>query len=128
MPSTRLASLQLPAQLNGLTVEVELRSIIGSGEGVVQRDHLEFRDGQVSSRLLSAQGFSSAAYHLTPQDDGTSLWETMQTNADGAILSWAGSWDGRVMHGVVSRQEPGQAVVEFHFVGAPVAGHATSEI
>jgi len=116
--SARLASLTLPSRLNGTTWDVQVHSTTPTGEALVQRDRLQFEKGKVTSRQLSGQGFATSNYTLTPQPDGTIVWETMQTDGSGTVVCWRGEWNGQVMRGMLTRQAPGQPLVNFTFVGA----------
>mgnify|MGYP001568529555 CR=1 FL=1 len=47
-----------------------------------ETDVLTFSDGKVTSRNLSAKGYSTSNMGISSiQDDGTAVWETMQVNA-----------------------------------------------
>lgn len=122
----------LPSHLNGTLWEVEVHPITGIDSASTQTDHLEFRNGKVTSQQLVAQGFSPSNYTLTLQHDGTIVWGTMQTSKAGTVVCWRGEWRGQMMRGILTRQVPGQPVRNFSFVGAAQpqhdVGQTTSEI
>jgi hypothetical protein len=97
-------------------LEVELRSVVGAGGPMTQRDRLTFLDGKLVSKSLTEQGFLPAAYTVEYRD-GVAAWQAMQTNATGWTIQWQGEWDGRTMHGMFIRQAPGAAPAHFTFVG-----------
>ena len=127
--TARLAALHPAARLNGTSLDVELRSMMGLTDAAAKQDHLEFRNGKVTSRQLSAQGFSPSRYTLARQDDGTLVWETVQTDKTGAMMHWRGEWDGQIMQGVLTKEVRGKPAMNFSFVGAtqPQRKQPTSE-
>lgn len=117
-PEARLASFRLPIQLNGAAVRVEIRPIVSSApDTFVQEDHLEFRDGQLMARQLGARGFSPARYTVNRREDGVVVWESIQADKTGTIVSWRGQWDGQIMRGLLTRRTPGQDPASYSFVG-----------
>lgn len=114
--SVRPATFALPSRLNGTAWDIRLRAVV-EGDALLQQDSLVFAGGQVRSRQLSAQGAAPSNYTLSTQADGSVVWQTMQTDAAGAVVCWRGEWTGDRMHGVLTRQLPGQPTVNFSFVG-----------
>ena len=52
-----------------------------SGKGKTETDVITFTaEGQVSSQWLLGKGYAASNFRLTVQDDGTSVWETMQVD------------------------------------------------
>lgn len=57
------------------------------------------------------------------------MWETIQTNRKGDVVSWKGEWQGTVMRGIVERHVVGRPAEPSTFVGVLKMTDATrSEI
>jgi REP element-mobilizing transposase RayT len=112
--AARPAMFALPSQLSGTAWDIQLR---GQADGAARQDRLTFENGQVRSRLLGAQGVAPSNYTLSTQADGSVVWETMQTDAAGAVICWRGEWRGQVMRGMITRQLPGQRTETLTFLG-----------
>jgi REP element-mobilizing transposase RayT len=128
--TAQLATLTQPSRLTGTSWEIKVQPMTAMGQQVLQTDDLEFRDGKVSSRQLTAQGFPPSNYTLSVQPRGVVVWETMQTSPTGEVVCWRGEWTGERMYGVMTRQSPGQPTINFSFVGQPqreAIGTQTSE-
>ena len=81
-----------------------------------QKDELRFVDGKFISTLMDEK-FSSSNYTRTIKDDGTIIWETMQTNEEGAVATWYGEWRGDVIKGLLSfHPAEGKTSRDFSFV------------
>lgn len=89
----------------------------GWASGEIRKDNLRFESRRMESAELTAQGFTGSNYTLTPQEDGTVLWETMQTGPNGETVCWRGEWNGRTMRGMMTRQLPNGETYSFNFVG-----------
>ena len=125
----QLATFSPAVHLTGVGVDITVRPMMGVSAASAQQDHLEFRGGRLTSRQLGAHGFFPSRYTVSRQNQRAVVWEAIQTDTTGAIASWRGEWDGQTIHGVLSRQEPGQPAAHFNFVGAVTApGQPTSEI
>ncbi len=128
--AARPAMFAMPSRLNGTAWDIQLR--VSADGAFVRQDRLTFEDGKVRSRQMSAQGVTPSNYTLSAQPDSSVVWETMQTDAAGAVVCWRGEWHGQVMRGMVTRQPAGQPVETFTFLGVAAsgqdAGTATSEI
>lgn len=71
-----------------------------SGKGKTETDTLIFTaEGQVSAKNLSAKGYSQSNFRLTPQDDGSAVWETMQVDKDKNLAFLRGALKGGEMTG-----------------------------
>lgn len=77
--------------------------------GKRSRDKVVFKEGKVSLHKLLKEGFSPTNYTLTIQEDGTLLWETMQTAKGGKIVFIRGeiTSDIKAMRGMLSFPEEG---------------------
>ncbi len=91
------------AELNGSSWEIQIKSQGGKGslEGA---DTLTFQDGKFSSEILSKKNYAPTNYTLTTQEDGPTVWETMQTSEKDGITFWRGEWQKETMSGVITRQ------------------------
>ena len=130
-PSARLASFNGLLPLDGTAVNIEIRAITSTSRAG-QKDRLEFRRDQMTSQLLGAAGFLPSKYTASHRNDGTMAWETIQVDRAGAMVHWQGEWDGQAIRGIVTRQAPGSAPVNFSFVGiadgSGEANHGRREI
>ena len=115
--SKKLATYAVAAQLAGTAWDIQVAVASGIGAKPAQEDELLFDSGKVASKLLSTQGFSATNYSLTLEPDGTVKWETMATGKSGEIICWQGQVSGQQMQGMMTRQLPGQAALNFNFHG-----------
>ncbi len=91
------------AELNGTSWDVEIKS--NSGKGILSgKDTLTFQDERFRSQKAEKNGYAATNYTLTVQENGPTIWETMQTSKDGEATFWRGEWKEDVMSGVISRQ------------------------
>ena len=127
-PTTQLANFIQPSRLAGTIWQVQIRPLDATGDVAPQIDRLQFEAGKLTSASLSDQGFESSNYSLSVQSDGTILWETMQTGPRGDIICWRGEWDGRTMHGILTRQAMEQPAITFRFVGTSQPGRNASQV
>lgn len=79
-------------------------------------DILFFKDGKVESSNLSANGFLASNYSTTVKEDGTVIWETLQTKEDGSTATWYGAWNKDAMKGILSRRTTQGEVMDYSFV------------
>ena len=71
-----------------------------SGKGKTETDVLTFTaEGQVSSQWLLGKGYAASNFRLTVQDDGTSVWETMQVDENKNLAFPRGILKGEEMIG-----------------------------
>lgn len=117
LSNAHLSVFPRPSRLAGTSWDVQVIRTDGSGAKAVSSDELTFSTGKVASSTLTAQGFEPSNYSLSLQPDGKILWETMQTGRAGEVVCWRGEWDGRQMRGVMTRQLPGEPLMNFSFVG-----------
>lgn len=67
-------------------------------------DTLKFVDGKITAKELLAKGYLESNCTITPQEDGTVVWETMQVHENGDRVFWRGELISSLMQGVMSRQ------------------------
>ena len=130
--NAHLSVFPRPSRLAGTSWDVQVVRMDSAGSKAVASDELTFSTGKVASSTLLNQGFEPSNYSLSLQPDGKVLWETMQTGRAGEVVCWRGEWDGHQMRGVMTRQLPGEPLMNFSFVGVakPVqeaAQHNTRE-
>ncbi len=90
--------------LEGAEFVIEIIDLDSEGNRrVVQKDRLIFREGKFYSQEFNNQGFKPSNYTLTYREDGTIVWETMQSSDEGKAVSWYGEWDGQKVRGVLNR-------------------------
>ncbi len=131
--SAQLASLAVPPHLADTVWEIQVRPLVGAGAAAGEfsgMDQLQFDRQTLISREMRGGGFFPSRYTVTQQDGGSALWEAVQVDHSGTMVSWRGECDGQTMHGVFTRQAPGQVGVPFEFIGRirrNGAGKSTSE-
>lgn len=71
-----------------------------SGKGKTETDAITFiSEGQVSTKNISAKGYSPSNFQLTIQDNGLAVWETMQVDKDKNVVFLRGNLKGDEMTG-----------------------------
>ena len=125
--AAQMASFHQAVSLVGTRWNVELRPVDVRTTINVQTDQLAFDTGTVTSRQLSAKGFHATRYALKPRPDGTAVWETMQADSSGTIVSWRGEVVGQDMRGVLTQEAVGKPAVNFSFVATLIAEPAGAE-
>ncbi|MBI3322572.1 MAG: transposase [Candidatus Omnitrophica bacterium] len=112
----QMASLAPTPRLGGTTWDIQIRPSINAAKSPIREDSIRFDANRVASTQLSAEGFSPSNYTLTPQPDGTFIWETMQSGPGGEVVCWRGECDGQRMRGVMTRQKDGTETESFNFI------------
>jgi len=108
--------LEKKAELNGSSWSVKIESQSGKGDFLGQ-DTLIFQNDKFRSERAGKKDYSPTNYTLTVQEQGPTIWETMQTSKDGEVSFWRGEWKDDVMTGIISRQlEKGNE--EYYFTSA----------
>lgn len=107
----------VPDPLEGVVWEVKLGPISPEVLQGSQTDILKFKEGRFVSNILTKEGFDPSNYSVRYKDKGTIIWETMQSGHGGAIASWQGKWNGKVMKGILSQKFPGKEAKTFSFIG-----------
>ena len=90
------------SQLNNTEWQIEMTPL--SGKGKKESETVTFKNNQVMMAGYSKKGFPMTNITLTVQDDGTVIWETMQTSEKSGICFWRGEMDKTLMtmRGVMS--------------------------
>jgi hypothetical protein len=114
-PDVQLATAAMPETIYG-TWEVQIKPMTGTSPAPVA-DRLQFEQDVVKSSALSASGFPAGKYQAYPRSKGAQVWEAVHIGPGGEMVSWRGEWSGQTMHGVMTRQRPGQTVATYRFVG-----------
>ena len=94
--------------------------MVGSGQSTgkkipAQTDILTFKDGQVSSKNLTAEGFSASNFTPSLMDNTIVVWETMQSNEVGDLAFFRGELRGNAMVGFISMHPKKGGVTEYTF-------------
>ena len=110
-------SAQRSLQLPGSEWEVRVVPTDAEAGATARVDQITFGHHQMTAAGTLAMGFGSSNYTLTPQTDGSVVWETMQNNGKGEVVCWRGEWRGDAMRGILTRQMAGQAPENFNFIG-----------
>ncbi|MFH0985413.1 MAG: hypothetical protein V1882_07730 [Candidatus Omnitrophota bacterium] len=95
--------LEKKAELNGSSWTVKIESQSKKGD-LVGEDTLLFQNDKFRSERADKIGYNSTNYTLTVQEQGPTIWETMQTSKKGEVCFWRGEWKDKVMTGIISRQ------------------------
>ena len=95
-----------------------------SGKGKTETDILIFTaEGQVSAKNLFAKGYSQSNFRLTPQDDGSAVWETMQVDKDKNLVFLRGVLKENEMTGsFFMKPVKGEPVTYLYHYSSPRAG------
>ena len=105
----------LRMQLDGTHWTLQLTAMASGSQGKVQNDTLTFSARTISSERLAKSGYPDSNYSLTVGDDGTAVWETMQTKEGKGVVFWRGELHGASMQGVLSQQPVEGASEDFAF-------------
>ena len=90
------------------------------GKGAI-KDTLHFEKGKVTSAHLSGKGFPSTNFSARIGDDGTPIWETMQTSENQDVANWRGELHGETLRGIVSQKPVKGASEDYAFAGQRIA-------
>ncbi len=117
------------AQLSGTKWLIELTPISGGGKVKPAKDSVTFDATKIGSEHLVKQGYPQSNYTLTISEDGTAVWETMQTKEGEGVAFWRGEFHGELMRGVLSKHPLKGDPEDFSFSGREEGGKSigTSE-
>ncbi|MFH0828172.1 MAG: hypothetical protein V1919_03305, partial [Candidatus Omnitrophota bacterium] len=103
-------------ELNDTEWTIDLVSMVAKGKKEV--DIITFKNSQVAIASFTKKGFPTTNFTLTVQEDGTVIWETMQTSEKSGIAFWRGELDSKLqtMRGVVSHQLDNKSKQDYSFV------------
>lgn len=87
----------------------------GAKKAKAETDILTFSEDKLSSKNLSSNGYPISNITVTVQENGTIIWETMQTKENGDMAFWRGELEGEAMRGVLSLQPVKGSVQDFSF-------------
>lgn len=87
----------------------------GAKKAKSETDVLTFSEGKLTSKNLSSKGYPTSNITVTVQDNGTIIWETMQTKENGDMAFWRGELEGQIMRGVLSLQSEKGGAQDFSF-------------
>lgn len=90
--------------LDGTAWIVEFKADLGALTSYPQFDKVVFKKDTVSSIYLASQGFAPSNYSVNRQEDGTLVWETMQTNQKGETVFLRGEEKDGSMKGAFQRR------------------------
>jgi hypothetical protein len=102
-------------ELNNTEWGIQLNPV--SGKGKKETDTAVFQNSEVVFTNFSKKGFPESSYALSVQEDGTLIWETMQTSEKSGINFWRGevSPDLQSMRGFMNHQIDDKNREEFSF-------------
>lgn len=107
------------AELNGTewTVTMTSAGAMAKGKAKGSEDVITFSDGKVGSKNLKNDGFEPSNFSVRFLDDGTTVWETMQSSEKAGLAFWRGDIgpDG-IMRGVLSKRDKAEKTTDFDFV------------
>ena len=87
-----------------------------------KQDTLSFHGPQMTSEWLAKEGYGNSNFTLRLEDDGSAVWETMQSKEGGHLVFWRGNVQEGVMRGVVSKRTPEGVSTDFGFSGSQLPG------
>ncbi len=100
---------------------------MGEKKAKTETDALIFTEGKVTSKNLSAKGYPTTNYTATVQENGTIVWETMQTAEKGGTAFYRGELEGQAMRGVLSLHSSGGEARNFSFTTTALAAEKKVE-
>jgi len=105
------------AALNGKEWTVEMKPMGGKAKVKAETDVISFSEDKVMSKNLATLGYAATNFTVRLEEDGTVIWETMQTSEKDGMAFWRGDIgpDG-VMRGVLSKRDIKGNVKDFNFV------------
>jgi len=118
----KLLAQEKRKRLNNTQWQIELKALSGSQspkeKNKNEAEVLAFKDNQISVQGFSKKGFGATNYTLTVQDDGSCVWETMQTSEKSGIAFWRGEIDKDIskMQGVLSYHIDDKTTRDYSFV------------
>ncbi len=101
------------AELNGTVWNIELRPI--SSKGKVEKDVITFSQDKIMSNNLTTLGYAATNFTVRLENDGTVVWETMQTSEKDGQAFWRGDIKDGVMRGVLSKRDKKNRGYDFNF-------------
>jgi hypothetical protein len=108
------------AELNNTEWILELIPVTATAKSKKEAETLVFRNNQISVSGYIGLNFSSTNYTLSPQPNGSVIWETMQTSekSPNTVVFWRGeiSADTLVMKGMLSYHVDEKTTKDFSFV------------
>jgi hypothetical protein len=119
LKAKRAIAIKKMNELNNTEWVVEMSSM-NNAKAKKEMDTVTFKDNQVSIANYSKKGFPTTNFTLTVQEDGTVIWETMQTSEKSGIAFWRGEFDPKLqtMRGVVSYQLDSKNKQDYSFVSS----------
>lgn len=102
------------AELNGTEWNVQMKTM--GTKGKAEMDVISFAEDKVSSKNLSALGYVPTNFTVRLEEDGTVIWETMQTSEKDGMAFWRGDILDGVMRGVLSKRDKKNNALDFNFV------------
>lgn len=120
LKSRREAEKQAKEQLSSKEWAINVKEINPARKSRAQADVLNFSEGKITSKSLSVKGYPGTNYTVTVQENnGTIIWETMQTNEGVGIAFWRGELaKGGTMTGVLTIQPKKGENEEYYFTTA----------
>lgn len=102
------------AELNGTEWTIQMKQMGGRGKS--ETDVISFAEDKVTSKNLSALGYSASSFTVRVENDGTVIWETMQSSEKEGNAFWRGDIKDGVMRGVLSKRNKSGSGPDFNFV------------
>ena len=114
-------------ELNNTEWSIDLTAMTAKGKKEI--DVISFTNKQVAIAGFVKKGFPTTNFTLTVQEDGSVIWETMQTSDKSGIAFWRGELDSKmqVMRGVVSHQIDQNKKTDYSFVSSAKRNIPTSK-
>ena len=114
-PEPQIIIKEVPREKEGLDATVWNMKLVPLEGGKATNDRLSFHRGKFVSEKLKNLYYSASNYSLIIDEDGTMVWETMQTSPHGTA-SWRGEMSQGKMQGILSLRQYGEESQDFSFI------------
>ena len=105
------------SRLNETEWEIQISNLSGTPPKKTVPDTLRFEKGRVTSQWLADAGYMPSNYTLTAGEDGSVVWETMQTKEGEGVAFWRGELDGEAVRGILSKHPEKGDALDYSFSG-----------
>lgn len=113
LPAVDLAAEE-KTKLEGTEWAVEMKQ--AGTKAKAETDTIIFSEGKVVSKNLQELGYAPSNFSVRIDEDGTVIWETMQSSEQDGTAFWRGDIKDGIMRGVLSKKDKKERVSDFNFV------------
>ncbi len=108
------------SKLDGTQWAVEVHPLSGEKPKRPTKDTLRFEGRKIASEAMMKEGYPATNYTLTVGDDGSIVWETMQTKEGAGVAFWRGELQAETMRGILSKHPAEGNPLDFSFNGKKI--------